>query len=70
MLLTILVWLGLVLPSISVAIRRLHYTDRCVWWILMWFIPIIGFIVLLVLYLQKSDPGDNSYGPPMAEGVT
>jgi hypothetical protein len=33
------------------------------------FIPIIGFIVLLIFYLQKSDPGDNSYGPPMAEGA-
>jgi uncharacterized membrane protein YhaH (DUF805 family) len=69
MLLTILVSLGLILPSLSVAIRRLHDTDRSGWWILISFIPIIGFIVLLVFYLQKSDPGDNSYGPPMAEGV-
>ncbi|MGZ5323223.1 MAG: DUF805 domain-containing protein [Solirubrobacterales bacterium] len=69
MLLTILVWLGLSLPSLSVAIRRLHDTDRSGWWILIGLIPLIGFIVLLVFYLQKSDPGDNRYGPPMAEGV-
>ncbi len=69
MLLTIVVWLGLILPNLSVSIRRLHDTDRSGWWVLIAFVPIIGFIVLLVFYLQKSDPGDNRYGPPMAEGV-
>lgn len=69
MLLTILVWLGLIPPSISVAIRRLHDTDRSGWWILIWFVPIIGFIVLLVFYLLKSDPIDNRYGPPPREGI-
>jgi hypothetical protein len=24
---------------------------------------------LLIFYLQESDPGENSYGPPMTEGV-
>jgi uncharacterized membrane protein YhaH (DUF805 family) len=67
--LTLVVWLGLIPPSLSVAIRRLHDTDRSGWWILISFIPIIGFVVLLVFYLQASDPGDNGYGPPMAEGV-
>lgn len=67
--LTIVVSLGLILPDLSVSIRRLHDTDRSGWWILIGLIPIIGFIVLLVFYLQGSDPGDNSYGPPMAEGV-
>jgi uncharacterized membrane protein YhaH (DUF805 family) len=67
--LTLLVWAGLILPSLSVAIRRLHDTDRGGWWILISFIPIIGFIVLLVFYLKKGDPGENSYGPPMAVGV-
>jgi uncharacterized membrane protein YhaH (DUF805 family) len=65
----IVVSLGLLLPNLSVSIRRLHDTDRSGWWVLIALIPIIGFIVLLVFYLQKSDPGDNSYGPPMAEGV-
>ncbi len=67
--LTILVSLGLILPNLSVAIRRLHDTDRSGWWVLIGLIPIIGLIVLLIFYLQKSDAGDNSYGPPMAEGL-
>jgi uncharacterized membrane protein YhaH (DUF805 family) len=66
---SIVVSLGLLLPNISVSIRRLHDTDRSGWWILIGLIPLIGLIVLLVFYVQKSDPGDNSYGPPMAEGV-
>jgi uncharacterized membrane protein YhaH (DUF805 family) len=67
---SIIVGLGLLLPGLSVSIRRLHDTDRTGWWILIGLIPIIGFIVLLIFYLQKSDPGDNKYGPPMAEPVT
>jgi uncharacterized membrane protein YhaH (DUF805 family) len=66
---SLLLALGLLLPNISVAIRRLHDTDRTGWWILIGLIPIIGFIVLLIFYLQKSDPGDNKYGPPMPETI-
>jgi uncharacterized membrane protein YhaH (DUF805 family) len=60
--------LALLLPNFSVAIRRLHDTDHSGWWILIGLIPIIGFIVLLVFYLRQSDPGENKYGPPPAEG--
>jgi uncharacterized membrane protein YhaH (DUF805 family) len=67
--LNIVVSLGLLLPNLSVSIRRLHDTDRTGWWILIALIPLIGLIVLLVFYLQKSDPGDNGYGSPMAEGI-
>jgi uncharacterized membrane protein YhaH (DUF805 family) len=66
---SIIVSLGLLLPNISVSIRRLHDTDRSGWWILIGLIPLIGLIVLIVFYVQKSDAGENSYGPPMAEGV-
>ena len=61
--------MALLLPGLSVAIRRLHDTDHSGWWVLIGLIPIIGFIVLLVFYLRQSDPGENRYGPPPAEGV-
>ncbi len=67
--LSFIVSLGLILPNLSVAIRRLHDTNRTGWWILIGFVPLIGFIVLLIFYLQQSDPGDNDYGPPMAAPV-
>ena len=54
--------LALLLPSIAVGIRRLHDTSRSGWWILIGLIPIVGWIVLLVFYVQDSH-GDNQYGP-------
>ncbi|MBM3666248.1 MAG: DUF805 domain-containing protein [Actinobacteria bacterium] len=62
--------IGLLLPTLSVAIRRLHDTDRTGWWILIGFVPLIGFIVLLIFYLEKSNPGDNKYGPDPQGGVS
>jgi uncharacterized membrane protein YhaH (DUF805 family) len=61
---TALAGLGLLLPNLSVSIRRLHDTNRSGWWILIWLIPLIGLIVLLVFYLQQGDPGENRFGPP------
>jgi len=54
--------LALLLPNLAVGIRRLHDTGRVGWWILIGLIPIVGWIVLLVFYLQDSHP-DNQYGP-------
>jgi uncharacterized membrane protein YhaH (DUF805 family) len=62
--------LALILPSLSVAIRRLHDTDRSGWWILIGLIPLIGFIVLLIFYLEKSNEGENKYGPNPQGGVS
>jgi uncharacterized membrane protein YhaH (DUF805 family) len=62
--LSVIVGLGLLLPGLSVAIRRLHDTNRTGWWILIGLIPLIGFIILLVFYVQEGDAGDNQYGPP------
>ncbi|ROS75340.1 DUF805 domain-containing protein [Cellulomonas sp. PhB143] len=62
-LLTGLVLLALILPSLAVAVRRLHDTDRTGWWILIGLIPIVGTIVLLVFYVSDSTPGPNRFGP-------
>ena len=58
----LLVALGLVVPSLAVAVRRLHDTGRSGWWILIGLIPLVGGIVLLVFECQDSQ-GSNSYGP-------
>ena len=64
-----IVGLALLLPNLSVSIRRLHDTGRTGWWILIGLVPLIGWIVLLIFYLQPSDPGENQYGPPMVSGA-
>lgn len=55
--------LAVLLPSIAVAVRRLHDIDRSGWWLLIAIIPLIGGIVLLVFAVLDSTPGDNQYGP-------
>ncbi len=45
------------LPSIAVAIRRMHDVDRAGWFML---VPIYN----LVLGLRRGDAGENRFGPP------
>jgi len=54
--------LALLVPSFSIAARRLHDTGKTGWWQLILLIPLIGAIVLIVFLCQDSD-GDNQYGP-------
>ncbi|NJD23812.1 MAG: DUF805 domain-containing protein [Betaproteobacteria bacterium] len=54
--------LAVLLPSIAVAVRRLHDTARSGWWLLIALIPLIGAIVLLVFMVKDSSPGQNEYG--------
>lgn len=61
--LTGLIGLILIIPSLSVLFRRLHDTGRSAWWILIGLIPLIGAIVLLIFTLLDSEPGSNKYGP-------
>ncbi len=54
--------LGLLIPGIAVGVRRLHDTDRTGWWYLIGFVPLIGFIVLLIFFIQASQPQHNRFG--------
>jgi uncharacterized membrane protein YhaH (DUF805 family) len=53
--------LATLIPSVAVAARRLHDTDRSGWWQLLAFVPIVGFILLLVWYCQPGTPGTNRF---------
>lgn len=50
------------IPSLSVSVRRLHDIGMSGWWVLLNLIP-LGSLVLLVLFCQDSQSGDNAYGP-------
>lgn len=56
------------LPSISVAVRRLHDTDRSGWWWWIILIPLIGWIILIVWYATKGTDGPNRFGPDPLDG--
>lgn len=55
--------LAILLPSIAVAVRRLHDSGKSGWWVLISLIPLVGFIVLIIFYVSDSAPGTNQYGP-------
>lgn len=48
--------LALLVPTISVGVRRLHDSDRSGWWLLL---PIVNLIFLV----QDGTQGDNRFGP-------
>ena len=45
--------LGVLLPYLAVGARRLHDTDRSAWFLLLWLIPLVGWIVLIVWLIQE-----------------
>jgi uncharacterized membrane protein YhaH (DUF805 family) len=56
-----LVGYALIVPSISVFVRRLHDTDRKGWWWLITFIP-FGGLVMLVWLCSEGTQGSNRFG--------
>ncbi|MGN6252383.1 MAG: DUF805 domain-containing protein [Marmoricola sp.] len=53
---------AMLLPSIAVAVRRLHDTGRTGWWYLIVLVPLVGAIVMIVFAVQDST-GPNQWGP-------
>ncbi len=51
------------LPTISVAVRRLHDLDKSGWWYWIALIPLIGGIILIVWFAMEGTRGANRYGP-------
>ncbi|MDE6018366.1 MAG: DUF805 domain-containing protein [Muribaculaceae bacterium] len=58
-----LVNLALLLPSLGLAVRRLHDIDKSGWWIFISLIPVVGWILLIVWYCKDSQMEANEYGP-------
>ena len=59
----LIVALGTLIPSIALAIRRLHDTGKSGWFLLISLIPLVGPIVLLVFMFTDSHQSANEYGP-------
>lgn len=54
--------LAVFIPSLAVGVRRLHDVDKSGWMILVGFIPVIGWIWLIILFATEGHPGVNQYG--------
>jgi len=55
--------LAFFLPSLAVAVRRLHDQDYSGWMILIYLIPLVGPIIIIVLMCLRGTPGPNRFGP-------
>ena len=55
--------LAVVLPMLTVGIRRLHDRDMTGWWMLLLLVPLIGSIALLVIFVLPGTVGPNRFGP-------
>ena len=60
---TTLFGLAVLLPGLAVTIRRLHDLDRTGWWFLLAFIPVVGWIILIIWYCARGTAGPNRFGP-------
>ena len=58
--------LAMLLPGLAVGARRLHDIDKSAWWMLLWMIPVLGWILLVYWAAQPGDAGANKYGEPPA----
>lgn len=75
LLLTVNEWLGIIfglamfVPGLAVGVRRLHDTDRSGLFMLLTLIPILS-IALFIMFLFKSTPGENRFGPDPHQAAT
>ena len=65
------IWsLAILIPTIAVAARRLHDTNKSGWLLLLWVLSCcfgIGAIILIILWILPSTPGPNRYGEGPAQ---
>ena len=52
----------LFIPSITSQIRRFHDKDKSGWFIFINIIPLVGWLIALVMLLDKGTPGKNRFG--------
>ncbi|MBP3210782.1 MAG: DUF805 domain-containing protein [Oscillospiraceae bacterium] len=54
--------IALLIPSITLGVRRLHDIGKSGWNYLVILIPFVGWILLLIWFCRDSQQGDNQYG--------
>ena len=55
-------YLIMLVPNLSVSVRRLHDIGKSGWWLFIGLIPLIGSLLLLVWSFMDSEPDENQYG--------
>lgn len=59
----------LLYAQLAVYVKRFHDRGKSGWWVLIAFVPVVGFFwILIELGMLPGDPGPNPYGMPPEEG--
>ena len=58
-----LAWLAIILPSISIMVRRQHDIGLSGWFYLLVLVPYVGGLILFVFALIPSQKHENKWGP-------
>lgn len=67
MIIQIIWWLAVLLPTLGVAVRRLHDINKSGWLLLLSLIPIVGIIILIIWWCKEGDKAENQFGPVAEE---
>ena len=58
--------LSAILPAIALSVRRLHDLGLSGWWMLVWFVPILGqvlgWLLSFIIIFIPGPRGENQYG--------
>jgi uncharacterized membrane protein YhaH (DUF805 family) len=61
----LLAFVAVAYAQLAVYAKRFHDRGKSAWWVLIAFVPVIGFFwILIELGMLPGDPGPNAYGPP------
>jgi|SRR6185436_8411505 len=60
-LIVFLTWMALFIPWLAALVRRLHDSDKSGLWLLIYFLPFGGLVLLVFMFLDGTE-GPNSYG--------
>jgi len=41
-------------PTLSISVRRLHDQNKKWWWLLIWLIPVIGWLAIIKIYASPT----------------
>lgn len=52
----------IIIPTLSLSVRRLHDIDNRGWWVLISIIPILGWLALLVMHTREGNAKENRFG--------
>jgi len=53
----------MIVPILSVQVRRLHDIGKSGVYLFFYLIPLVGAIIIIIYFCKDSEPGNNLYGP-------